>query len=317
MVDRIGTPSLVSVIMPTYNHAAYIGLAIESVLAQTHSALELIVIDNCSSDDTPNIVARLASNDKRIRYEKVQNGGVIANSRNRGIDISSGEFIAFLDSDDLWTPDKLKIAIQTMGRLNVDCVCSNSFVIDSSGRIVGFDLPRKIGSSTFHPADPLLLLNNYLGCSTVVLRRSLLRDRRFNEEPRNITAEDYLLWLTINHDASIYYIGTPLVYYRVHDKNSSTTILRKSGLKDRIQFMHAVLDQIQLTDWYDGKTVDLARRTHDFFSFVARRKWGLALRKSVEVLISAEASGRKLFVQIIGTMLRKRILNYAYRMGLA
>ena len=97
---------LVSVIMPTYNQAAFIGEAIQSVLAQTYSDLELIVIDNYSSDSTRDVVASLR--DARVRYFQFANQGVIAAGGNFGVRQARGEVLAFLDSDDAWLPNKLE-----------------------------------------------------------------------------------------------------------------------------------------------------------------------------------------------------------------
>ena len=91
--------NLVSVIMPTYNHALFISEAISSVLSQTYQNLELIIIDNYSQDETEKIVLGYAKNDQRMRYEKFSNKGIIAASRNQGIRRARGEYIAFIDSD--------------------------------------------------------------------------------------------------------------------------------------------------------------------------------------------------------------------------
>ncbi|MBA7530747.1 UDP-Glc:alpha-D-GlcNAc-diphosphoundecaprenol beta-1,3-glucosyltransferase WfgD [subsurface metagenome] len=97
---------LISVVMPTYNHGRFIGDAINSVLNQTYRNLELIIIDNFSEDNTEKIVT--SYKDDRIKYLKFKNNGVIASSRNYGIKHSRGEYIAFLDSDDVWLPEKLE-----------------------------------------------------------------------------------------------------------------------------------------------------------------------------------------------------------------
>src|SRR3989304_8476363 len=96
---------LVSVIMPTYNHARFIGEAIGSVLNQTYPNLELIIIDNYSEDNTEEIVSSYKN--QRVKYFKFRNHGVIAASRNYGMRHAQGDYIAFLDSDDLWEPTKI------------------------------------------------------------------------------------------------------------------------------------------------------------------------------------------------------------------
>ena len=103
---------LVSVIIPTYNRSYCIKKAIESVLSQTFKDFELIIIDNYSNDDTEEIINNYKN--KKIIYEKFHNYGVIASSRNRGIALSNSKYVAFLDSDDWWKKDKLKVSIDCL-----------------------------------------------------------------------------------------------------------------------------------------------------------------------------------------------------------
>ena len=107
------TGDMVSVIMPSYNTAAYIGKSIESVLAQTHTDWELIIVDDCSVDNTDEVVSRYLS-DTRINYIKKDANSGAAVSRNHGLRLASGKWIAFLDSDDLWHPQKLEKQIAYM-----------------------------------------------------------------------------------------------------------------------------------------------------------------------------------------------------------
>lgn len=97
---------LVSIIMPSYNTAQYIKNSIDSILAQTYKNWELLIVDDCSTDNTDEIVARF--NDSRITYVKNEKNSGAAISRNRALKMAKGKWIAFLDSDDLWTPDKLE-----------------------------------------------------------------------------------------------------------------------------------------------------------------------------------------------------------------
>jgi len=101
---------VISIIIPTYNRCAYLFRAIESVLSQTYQDFELLIIDDGSTDETEKHVTDLIKENKKIKYIKTPNRGVSA-ARNLGIHISTGELISFLDSDDEWLPDKLKIQI--------------------------------------------------------------------------------------------------------------------------------------------------------------------------------------------------------------
>ena len=106
------TNTLVSIVVPTYNHSIYLKRALESIINQTYENWEVIVIDNHSTDNTFEVVANFKNN--RIKYLQVHNKGIIAISRNIGIKSANGEWIAFLDSDDWWTRDKLEICIQSI-----------------------------------------------------------------------------------------------------------------------------------------------------------------------------------------------------------
>ena len=104
---------LVSIIIPTYPQATYIGKALQSIIDQTFKNWEAIIIDNHSTDDTQKILNQFV--DPRIKCLKIKNNGIIAKSRNLGIKFAKGEWIAFLDSDDWWTKDKLEICINNAG----------------------------------------------------------------------------------------------------------------------------------------------------------------------------------------------------------
>ena len=110
---------LVSIVIPTYNHAKFISKALKSVIYQTYKNWEAIIIDNESVDETYKLVNDF--NDSRIKYFKISNDGVIAKSRNLGIKEAKGDWIAFLDSDDWWTKDKLEVCISKIGK-NTDLI---------------------------------------------------------------------------------------------------------------------------------------------------------------------------------------------------
>ena len=109
---------LVSVVIPSYNHGRFLGRALQSVLDQTYTNSEVIVVDNHSTDNTDEVMASFA--DQRITYLKIHNNGIIAASRNAGLRLAKGEWIAFLDSDDYWSGNKLEQCI--LNRSNNDVI---------------------------------------------------------------------------------------------------------------------------------------------------------------------------------------------------
>lgn len=178
----------ISVIMPAYNAAMYIGEAILSVMVQTVPDWELLVIDDHSSDETVAIVERLALQDSRIRLiRRDTNSGGAAKVRNQGLELSRGEFVAFLDSDDVWLPEKLERQLSAIADADL---CYTSYqVIGADGAAAKPDylVPDAV---TFES----MLRENVIGCSTVLLRGDLARSHPFNTD---FYHEDYILWLTL------------------------------------------------------------------------------------------------------------------------
>lgn len=210
---------LVSVIMPTYNHARFIGEAIDSVLNQTYSNLELIIIDNYSEDNTEEIV--MSYHDESTKYLKFRNHGVIAASRNYGIMHAQGDYIAFLDSDDLWKPTKVEKQVQFLGKnQNIFLVYSRYSVI-KNGEILKI-LPDKKYLKSGNVFIPLFLSNNFIGISTMMLRNVLKEENFLFDIDINYKAiEDYDLCLRIAKTKEISYIDESLAVYRLHGNNTS------------------------------------------------------------------------------------------------
>src|SRR5215471_9220074 len=124
---------LVSVVIPTYNRADYIGETIESVLQQTYSNIEIIVIDDGSTDNTAQVVERFESRVRYVRQENAERGA----SRNHGLRLAQGEFISFLDSDDLWMPSKAAAAVSLLQENPaIGLVCTDAVQIDGQGKEV-------------------------------------------------------------------------------------------------------------------------------------------------------------------------------------
>ena len=215
--------TLVSVVIPTYNHAIFIRDALNTLIAQTYTNWQAIVVNNYSTDATEAVVESF--NDARIQLVNFSNKGIIAASRNRGIELASGEYVAFLDSDDLWTPEKLERCMNTLETKNLDWVChgENWFGegIDKAKDV--FYGPEK--NATF---DSLLYRGNCISTSAVVVKRSLLTEvGGFNESEVFVTAEDYDLWLRlVKHGAQLGFIKEILGAYRVHAGGESRAALR-------------------------------------------------------------------------------------------
>lgn len=238
---------IVSIVIPTYNQAHLLRECLESVRAQTLGAWECIVVNNYSDDDT--VAVALSFGDARIRVENFRNNGVIAASRNVGIRMATAPWVAFLDSDDVWWPEKLERCLAATGP-QIDLV-SHAEAIMRAGRRVGMK-PAGDGCSTSYRG--LLLGENLLSPSSVLIRRELLlKLDGFTEEPALITAEDYDLWLRLAKVGTrIAFVSEALGEYRLHGGNASASVARHMNASLEVVNRHAAgtglcqLDRLRL-----------------------------------------------------------------------
>ena len=203
----------VSVIVPTFNRAHMVTETIDSILNQTFNDFELIVVDNCSSDNTEAVIK--AYTDERIRYFKHDNGGIVAVNRNYGMSQARGEYIAFCDDDDLWLPEKLeKQMLEFEKDRQVALVCTNAIIFDENGERGEF---FKAGFPDSNFTFESLVWRSSVICSSVLVRKSVIDDvGMMDESPEIFSAEDYELWLRIARRYRIKYIDLSLIRYRTH-----------------------------------------------------------------------------------------------------
>lgn len=201
----------VSVIIPTYNCAHYLGNAIESVLRQTFTDYEVIIVDDGSTDNTREVVERfIAQHPSRIRYI-YQPHQERSMARNRGIQAASGEYIAFLDADDEWLPQKLERQVPILDEnRKVGLVCSNVVLMDKEGRDFGCP-PSRETPNGFVLQE--LLCGNFIWCLTVLCRRQCFEECGWFDTA-TIPAEDWDMWVRIAARYAIYHIPGVLARYR-------------------------------------------------------------------------------------------------------
>lgn len=228
---------VVSVIIPTFNRADLLPQAIDSVMAQTHPALEIIVIDDASTDDTADVMQRYsasAGTSPRIRYLRNERNAGIAKSRNRAIAESAGPYVAMLDSDDVWL-DSTKIAMQVESlerHPHVAVIGTDASVIDRNGRTVG--AIRNLGSDRGIRAT--LFIKNQFVTSSMLVRRSVLDETGGFDEDIPIM-EDYELWLRIARRHPVANIRRRMTGYRIHDGN--ITRQNHRAFLDSFRILHA------------------------------------------------------------------------------
>ena len=214
-----------SVVIPTFNHAAYIGKCLESLRQQTFSDWQAIVINNYSQDNTEEIVAGFK--DSRIQLVNFKNHGVIAASRNEGLRHSRGRYIAFLDSDDEWLPGKLQAVYEAVQHDPSVVLISHHLRERNTrtGEVRFLDTARPY---SFGYRNLLLYGNNLLNSATVVQRDFVERHSiRLNETPGFVSCEDYDFWLQCaRHGATHVLIDKVLGIYSVSPGSGSGDFLR-------------------------------------------------------------------------------------------
>lgn len=215
---------LVSVVIPTYNHARFLGRALQSVLDQTYPSWEALVVDNHSDDNTDEIVN--APRDPRIRLLKIHNHGVIAASRNLGIQEARGDWIAFLDSDDCWYPTKLERLMGVAVSGAYDVVSNDELMVDVRS---GMKKTLRYGPYEEDFYRTLLVEGNRLSTSATVVRGDFLARHglAFDESQSYVTVEDYDLWLNLaRKGARFAFIHEVLGEFVLHGANSSAQLSR-------------------------------------------------------------------------------------------
>ena len=207
----------VSVVIPSYNHAAFVGAAIQSVIAQTRRPHALLVIDDGSVDNSPQVIAReLAAASFPCELIVRRNRGLSA-TLNEGLDRTSGDYFAYLSSDDLWAPDRLRRGIEALERDPATVMAFGAgTIIDAFGKILS------TWGSNYHRAvltvDDLLRFRSIPLSSTVTYRRSAVESIRWNETS---PMEDYEMYLRLAASGRFVYIEEPLGSWRMHASNVS------------------------------------------------------------------------------------------------
>ena len=210
---------MVSVITPTYNSEIFIRQTIESVLNQTYLNLELIIVDDCSIDNTVSIVEEFQQLDSRVKLFELDANSGAAIARNYALEKAQGRYIAFLDSDDLWDCDKLEKQIHFMTSRNIGFSFTSYRIIKENGDKTGqvISAPSTISYSQ-------LLGNTIIGCLTVVIDKKIIGDFRM---PLIRAGQDTATWLSILKKGNIAYgYSQELSSYRIVDGSISSNKLK-------------------------------------------------------------------------------------------
>lgn len=206
---------LVSVIMPSYNASQFIAESINSVLLQTYSNWELLIVDDCSKDNSVEVAQKFVNIDKRVRLFSLEKNVGAAASRNVAMDNAQGRYIAFLDSDDVWEATKLEKQLLFMKENQYAFTYSNYYIMSENGEKTG-SIIHVPNSLSYHQ----YLCNTIIGCLTVVIDKGIVGDFRM---PLIKSSHDMALWLFImKRGYRAYGLNEVLAGYRLVSTSNSS-----------------------------------------------------------------------------------------------
>lgn len=204
---------LVSIIMPAYNCGDFIGIALDSVINQSYKNWELIVVDDASTDNTAGVVDKYTKKDSRIKYHRLDKNSGAAVARNTAVKLARGKYMAFIDSDDIWFPEKLTKQISFMDENDYLATCTSYTKIDEEGKY----LNKTVGVRKKSSYDDIL--KKCPGNSTVIYNAEAIGKITIpNIRKRN----DYVMWLSVvKKTGMIYGIEEPLASHRIREGSLS------------------------------------------------------------------------------------------------
>jgi len=221
--NRVNCEKLISVVIPTHNRAELLPRAINSVLRQTYSNIEIIIVSDGSTDNTKEVVKKIAAHDNRVKYIEYYppRGGNVA--RNIGINEAKGVFIAFLDDDDEWFPEKLWKQMEIANNQDIGLVYTGANIIYVSENIQYLFHPTANGN-----LSRKILLDNYIGTtSTVIIKRSVLEEVGLFDEKLQ-ALQDYELWIRICQATNVGVVQEALInYYNYTGKKQISAVTKK------------------------------------------------------------------------------------------
>lgn len=219
-----------SIIIPTYNRGAFIENTLQSILKQSYSEFEIIIVDDGSLDNTKEVIENLK--DHRIKYY-YKNNQERAVARNYGLKKAKGNYINYFDSDDLFLENRLQEIY--------DCVAQNNFPnVVYSNFLSGSTLSIK---NTY--TWKRLLDNNFFACGSIFIKKEIADQFKFNESPELITAEDWELWLRVMHQHTPLYLDKPTYQQIEHNNRSLNTINWNKVLKRELTLFQIVKEEFQ------------------------------------------------------------------------
>ncbi len=229
--NEIGQP-LVSIITPAYNCEKYISETIESVIAQTYQNWEMIIVDDCSKDNTLEVIKTYAEKDDRIKWHRLEVNSGAAIARNTAVSKAKGKYVAFIDSDDMWLEMKLEKQVFFMEENNYNFTCTSYSKINELGNPIKKAVKAKPKSHY-----KKILANNTIGNSTAMYNA---KELGYVTIPNIKKRNDFVMWLKIlKKEKYVYGISEPLAQYRIRNGSLS------NGKKGLIKYQWYVYREIE------------------------------------------------------------------------
>ena len=274
---------LVSVVMPVFNGEKYLAKAIESILAQTFTDFEFIIVDDGSRDRSAEIASSYAELDERIRFVKLARNRGVADARNQGMAIASGDFIAPMDCDDVSLPERLQRQVDFLGRNHdIGVLGTGAQAVNEDLRpLFNFDLPQQHALIVFN----LFVGSFFIHPSTMIRREAL--EAIGGYEPSRLTAVDTELWSRLMWRTRFANLPEKLLLYRRHDAQDHRT--RDAAAK---QQAWVVRERLLQRLWGEAPRDSLVRfqrmQRDEKFGFLERRRAGHDLARLLEAMITHE-----------------------------
>ena len=303
---------IVSAVIPTYNRAVLLPLAIQSALDQTFKDIEIIIVDDGSTDNTEEVVRDFVLRDNRVKYFRHEKNRGGATARNTGISSSNGDFIAFLDSDDLWFPQKIEKQIAILNKYeNINIVYSNIVKIDAKHNIIGMGFSRDMFPNGYIFNKVLLRKAACFYLQTLLVRKVCFdRTNYFDIEFKKAHDRDMILRLAKNHH--MYGIAEPLTKFKQHEDTQRLTHMPT----EVIEFYNLkVIEKLFKTY---GKDLDTKLKKHLISNHYLRFGLGhlrkenniIASRKNFKSAISYKPFNIKAYIYFVATLFGMRGLTF-------
>lgn len=215
MAESVSESPLITIVMPAYNAEKYLGEALDSALSQTYEAWQLLAVDDCSSDSTSLILEEYAAWDARIRFFRNPRNQGVSYARNKAMSAADSEWVAFLDSDDVWLPNKLELQMKCAETNDAAFLFTGTQYINSLGEASSYSLipPERVSFGD-------LLKQNVISCSSVLVRKSAIEGLSM---PGDSMHEDYAMWLDLlKRVGYAYAVQEPLLRHRLHSSSKSS-----------------------------------------------------------------------------------------------